>query len=185
MTSIDYSERRCRDNALVPEHTRITVTHYGGPEALKVIHEKIPEPRPGEVRVRVLAAGVSLPDVMMREGIHPETPALPFTPGWDLVGVVDRIGEGVTGIEPGQIVAALPIHGAYSEFVCLPPEEFVPVPAGLDAGEAVALVLNCNSARTWRHCSILLSRRRSSRSSRGDSRWPKHGARMICSQPAA
>ena len=91
------------------KHTRIIVTHYGGPDALRVVEEECPEPKDGEVRVRVLAAGVSLPDLMMREGIHPETPRLPFTPGWDLVGVVDRLGDGVSGIEPGQIVAALPI----------------------------------------------------------------------------
>ena len=60
------------------------------------------------MRARVLAAGVSLPDLMMREGIHPETPALPFTPGWDPVGVADRLGDGVSGIEPGQTVAAPP-----------------------------------------------------------------------------
>jgi NADPH:quinone reductase-like Zn-dependent oxidoreductase len=78
------------------------------------------EPKHGEVRVRVLAAGVSLPDLMMREGIHPETPRLPFTPGWDLIGVVDRRGANISGIEPGQIIAALPISGAYAEFVCLP-----------------------------------------------------------------
>ena len=76
-------------------HTRIIVTHYGGPEELRVVEEECPEPQEGEVRVRVLAAGVSLPDVMMREGMHPETPRLPFTPGWDLVGVVDRLGDGV------------------------------------------------------------------------------------------
>ena len=46
---------------------------------------------------------------MMREGVHPETPKVPFTPGWDLVGVVDRLGDGTSGIEIGQIVAALPI----------------------------------------------------------------------------
>ncbi|MGB7794618.1 MAG: alcohol dehydrogenase catalytic domain-containing protein, partial [Terrimicrobiaceae bacterium] len=103
---------------------------------------KSPEPKDGEVRVRVLAAGVSLPDLLMREGVHPETPPLPFTPGWDLVGVVDRLGDGICGIEPGQIVAALPIHGAYAEFVCLPQRELVPVPSGLDAAEAVSLVLN-------------------------------------------
>jgi NADPH2:quinone reductase len=123
-------------------HTRIIVTHYGGPDALRVVQEECPEPRTGEVRVRVLAAGVSLPDVMAREGIHPETPLVPFTPGWDLVGVVDRLGEGVSGIELGQIVTALPIHGAYAEFVCLPKDELVPVPSGLDTAEAVSLVLN-------------------------------------------
>jgi NADPH:quinone reductase-like Zn-dependent oxidoreductase len=69
-----------------------------------VVEEECPEPKHGEVRVKVLAAGVSLPDILAREGVHPETPRPPFTPGWDLVGVVDRLGEGVSGIEPGQIV---------------------------------------------------------------------------------
>ena len=99
-------------------HTRIIVTHYGGPEELRVVEEECPEPKGGEARVRVLAAGVALPDLLMREGVHPETPPLPFTPGWDLIGVVERLGSGVSGIERGQIVAALPISGAYAEFVC-------------------------------------------------------------------
>jgi len=73
-------------------HTRIVVTHYGGPDALQVLEEECPEPKDGEVRVKVLAAGVCLPDLLMREGVHPETPRLPFTSGWDLVGVVDRLG---------------------------------------------------------------------------------------------
>jgi NADPH:quinone reductase len=140
-------------------HTRIIVTHYGGPDALQVVEEECPEPKRGEVRVRVLAAGVGLPDIMAREGIHPETPAVPFTPGWDLVGVVDRLGAGVfggksgskPGIEPGQIVAALPIHGAYAEFVCLPQRELVPVPSGLDAAEAVSLGLNYVTAYQMLH----------------------------------
>jgi NADPH:quinone reductase-like Zn-dependent oxidoreductase len=133
------------------KHTRIIVTHYGGPDELRVIEEECPEPKPGEVRVRVLAAGVSLPDVMMREGIHPETPRLPFTPGWDLVGVVERLGKGVSGIEPGLIVAALPIYGAYAEFVCLPYRELVPVPPGLDVAEAVSLILNYVTAYQMLH----------------------------------
>ncbi|WP_243302528.1 medium chain dehydrogenase/reductase family protein [Geothrix oryzisoli] len=123
-------------------HTRIVVTQYGGPQVLQVLEEACPEPGPGEVRVRVHAAGVALPDVLAREGIHPETPTPPFTPGWDLVGEVDRLGDGVSGLEPGQLVAAMPIHGAYAEFVCLPQRELVPVPPGLDAAEAVSLVLN-------------------------------------------
>jgi NADPH2:quinone reductase len=57
-----------------------------------VVEEECPEPKDGEVRVGVLAAGVSLPDLLMREGVHPETPRLLFTPGWDLIGVVDRLG---------------------------------------------------------------------------------------------
>jgi NADPH:quinone reductase-like Zn-dependent oxidoreductase len=132
-------------------HKRIIVTHYGGPDALQLVEEECPEPKRGEVRVRVQAAGVALPDVMMREGIHPETPRLPFTPGWDLVGVVDRLGDGVSGIEPGQIVAALPIFGAYAEFVCLPQRELVPAPSGLDPAEAVSLILNYVTAYQMLH----------------------------------
>jgi NADPH:quinone reductase-like Zn-dependent oxidoreductase len=132
-------------------HTRIIVSHYGGPDTLQVVEDECPEPKAGEVRVRVLAAGVSLPDLLMREGVHPETPSLPFTPGWDLVGVVDRLGGGVSGIEPDQIVAALPISGAYAEFVCLAQRELVPVPSGLDAAEAVSLVLNYVTAYQMLH----------------------------------
>src|SRR5205807_4273474 len=110
-----------------------------------------PEPKGCEVRVRVLAAGVSLPDLMAREGIHPETPRVPFTPGWDLVGGVDRLGDRVAGVRPGQAVASLPISGAYAEFVCLPQRELVPVPAGLDAGEAVSLILNYITAYQMLH----------------------------------
>jgi NADPH:quinone reductase-like Zn-dependent oxidoreductase len=132
-------------------HTRIVVTRYGGPDVLGVLDEECPEPKQGEVRVNVRAAGVSLPDLMMREGIHPETPRLPFTPGWDLAGVVDRLGGGVSGIALGQIVAALPITGAYAEFVCLPEREPVPVPSGLDPAEAVSLVLNYITAYQMLH----------------------------------
>jgi NADPH:quinone reductase-like Zn-dependent oxidoreductase len=124
------------------KNRRIIVTHYGGPDALQVVEEECPEPNRGEVRVRVMAAGVSLPDVMAREGIHPETPSVPFTPGWDLIGTVDRLGDGVAGVLPGQIVAAMPINGAYAEFVCLPERELVSVPSGLDAAEGVSVILN-------------------------------------------
>ena len=101
-------------------HTRIIVTHYGGPDALHVVEEECPEPKDGEVRVKVLAAGVSLPDVLAREGVHPETPRVPYTPGWDLVGTVDRLGKGVTGFELGQTVAAMPIHGCYDNMCVCP-----------------------------------------------------------------
>jgi len=133
------------------KHARVIVTHYGGPDALEVIEEERPEPKEGEVRVRVLAAGVSLPDILAREGVHPETPLPPFTPGWDLVGGVDQRGAGVAGIEPGQTVAAMPISGAYAEFVCLPQDELIPVPSGVDPAEAVSLILNYVTAYQMMH----------------------------------
>jgi NADPH:quinone reductase len=140
------------------KHRRVVVTRYGGPEVLRVVEEDRPEPKDGQVRVRVLAAGVSLPDVMAREGIHPETPAVPFTPGWELVGVVDRVGSGVSGLEAGQRVAALPIHGSYAEFLCLPAQELIAVPQGVDAAEAVCLPLNYVTAYQMMHRSASVKR---------------------------
>jgi len=131
--------------------TRIVVTQYGGPETLQLREEPRPEPKRGEVGVRMLAAGVCLPDIMARQGVHPETPRVPFTPGWDLVGVVEQLGDGVTGFEPGEIVAAMPISGAYTEYICLPQREFVPVPPGVDPAEAVSLVLNYITAYQMLH----------------------------------
>jgi NADPH:quinone reductase-like Zn-dependent oxidoreductase len=131
--------------------TRVVVPHYGGPEVITAIEEDIPTPKSGEVRVKVLAAGVSLPDVLAREGVHPETPRVPYTPGWDLVGTVDRLGDDVTGFELGQKIAALPIHGCYAQYVCLPQRKLVPVPEGLDAAEAVAVVLNYVTAYQMLH----------------------------------
>lgn len=133
------------------KHQRVFVARYGGPDVLQVIEEDIPEPRAGEVRVKVLAAGVAMPDVMAREGIHPETPRAPYTPGWDLVGAVDAVGHGVAGFELGQSVAAMPISGSYAQYVCLKSKELVRIPEGLDPAEAVSLVLNYITAYQMLH----------------------------------
>src|SRR6201993_2137922 len=132
-------------------HKRVIVMHYGGPGVITAIEEDIPAPKAGEVRVKVLAAGVGLPDILAREGIHPETPRVPYTPGWDLVGTIDQLGEGVTGFELRQTVAAMPIHGCYAQYVCVRQRKLVPVPAGLDAAEAVAVVLNYITAYQMLH----------------------------------
>ena len=132
-------------------HKRVVVAHYGGPEVIIVAEEEIPTPRPGEARVKVLAAGVSLPDVLAREGVHPETPRVPYTPGWDLVGTIDQLGGGVNGLQLGQTVTAMPIHGCYAQYVCVPQQKLVAVPAGLDPAEAVAVVLNYITAYQMLH----------------------------------
>jgi len=146
-----YTREPGKEGSKTVNYKRIVVNHYGGPEELQIVEETCPEPTRGEARVRMLAAGVALPDVMAREGFHPETPPVPFTPGWDLVGVVDGLGDGVSGVAPGQIVTAMPIHGAYAEFVCLRERELVPVPPGLDPAEAVSLVLNYITAYQMMH----------------------------------
>lgn len=130
---------------------RIIVRRFGGPEVLETVQEDVPEPGQGEVRVRELVAGVSFADLLMREGIHPERTILPFTPGWDIVGVVEKTGEGVSQAKVGQIVAALPIHGGYAQHICLPERELTPLPDGVDPVEAVSLVLNYITAYQMMH----------------------------------
>src|SRR5215211_1985945 len=126
----------------IVRYKRVVISRLGGPEVLEVREEELPEPGLGEVRVRILTTGVSYADLLMREGVHPEAPCPPFTPGWDLVGMVDKPGVGSYTLEPGQMVAALPVRGANAQFICLPQEELVPVPAGLDPAEALVVVFN-------------------------------------------
>ena len=135
---------------------RIVVSRHGGPDVLKVLEEDISEPQAGEVRVKVLAAGVSAYDLMFRRsGRLPGTPRVPFTLGEDVVGVVDKLGEGVSTVEPGLMVAgatfSLGVGGGYAEHVCMPADEWVPVPPGLDPAETVCLVINYLTADVMLH----------------------------------
>lgn len=138
------------------KYHRVVVTRHGGPDVLQVVEEDIPEPRAGEVRVKVLAAGVSAFDLMFRQsGRLPGTPSVPFTLGEDVVGVVDKLGEEVSTVELGQTVAGaticLGVGGGYAEFICLPASELVPVPAGVDPTEAVCVVVNYLTAHMAMH----------------------------------
>jgi NADPH:quinone reductase-like Zn-dependent oxidoreductase len=138
------------------KHHRIVVTRHGGPDVLQQVEEDLPEPLSGEVRVKVQCAGVSAFDLMFRRsGMLPGTPRVPFTLGEDIVGVVDKLGEQVSTMEPGQTVAGatfcLGVGGGYSEFVCLPASELVPVPQGVDPGEAVCVVVNYLTAHMAMH----------------------------------
>jgi len=86
--------------------------------------------------------------------VHPESWNLgraPFTPGWDIVGVVEKLGDKVSKWQTGQMVTALPIVGGYSEYIFLPSDELIPVPQGLDPAEAVSLVLNYTTAYQMLH----------------------------------
>ena len=118
---------------------------------LELVEEDLPNPRPGEVRLKILAAGVSFADVLMSQGIHPEARRPPFTPGWDVVGVVDVLGEGVQTVPQGATVASMPIIGGYAEYLCLPATELVRVPPQLDPAEAVCLILNYVTAYQMLH----------------------------------
>ena len=107
----------------------IVIARRGGPEVLEIVEEPIPNPGPGQVRIKTLAAGVSAFDVMLRSVSFPGFPKPPFTPGVDMVGVVDEVGEGVTAPDVGTTVAALLDldGGSYTEYLCIPADRAVRV----------------------------------------------------------
>ena len=134
-------------------YKRVVITKFGGPEVLKMVDETIlPEPKSGEVRVKVLVTSAAFTDVWIRMGTYPDVKEKPpFSPGYDMVGVVDKLGEGVTHFKVGQRVADLTVIGAYSEYICLPESRLTLVPEGLDPAEAVSLVLSYVTAYQMLH----------------------------------
>ncbi len=129
-------------------YARVIVSRRGGPDVLHVRHDPIPQPQSGEVRVRVRAAGVAFADVLMREGLYPGVPKPPFTPGYDVAGVVDADSG---GWKAGQNVVALTKIGGYAECVCVPEASLVATPPGLDPAASVSLVLNYLTAYQMLH----------------------------------
>ncbi len=120
---------------------RIVVARAGGPEKLRLVSCTLPALGAHDVRVRIDAAGVAFADIMVREGRYPGVP-MPATPGYDLVGHVEAIGEEVRGIRIGQRVAALTVTGAYARHAVIPAAWAAPISDVLDAPTAVALILN-------------------------------------------
>ena len=111
------------------KYKRILVSERGGPEGMAVVEDDLVAPRrPGEVRVRVEAASVSLPDVEGRYGRSPFPPPLPFTPGYAIVGCVEALGSGITQAQAGDRVAALLGYGGYAEYVYVTEAKLIPVP---------------------------------------------------------
>ncbi len=121
----------------------ISISQFGGPEVLQVVEKEIQSPTANECLVKVLAAGVARVDTMMRSGLYPVfTPSLPFCPGKDIAGVVEKVGYEVTNIKPGQTVTAYTNGNAYAEYILLKEPDLIPYPSELDAAEVVCLPLN-------------------------------------------
>ncbi len=121
----------------------IRISRFGGPEVLELVEQTaIPAPGPGEVRIKVLAAGTGFTDSFIRRGRYPDYKGkLPFTPGYELVGVIDKTGPGRTLPHEGELVAALSVTGGYGQYYVGPARFLVPVPEGLDPAEAVCIPL--------------------------------------------
>src|SRR5262245_17632926 len=118
----------------------VIVDHFGGPEVLKVIEEDTPRPGPGEARVKVLAAGVSFTDAQLHAGTYLGGPKPPFTPGYELVGVVEELGADCSRLRKKDRVGALTVWGADAKRVCVPEKYAVGMPEDLDPAEVVSLV---------------------------------------------
>ncbi len=121
---------------------QIWITRYGPPEVLTVRQASDPEPRPGEVRIRVAASGVNFADVLGRVGAYPDLPPAPVVPGYEVSGRVDAVGATVDGQWIGREIFALTRFGGYADVVCVPVEQVFPCPPGLAAGEAAAIPVN-------------------------------------------
>jgi len=122
----------------------ISIKEFGGPEVLRLeTRANLPEPNGGYVRVKVLATSINFTDTLIRRGIYPDLKDKPpITPGHDMVGVIDKIGTGVTDFKEGQKVAALTITGAYSEYMLLSAKKLVSVTEDVNTAEAVSLILS-------------------------------------------
>lgn len=124
---------------LPTEMTFIDLPSFGGPESLVPARGPVPSPGPGEVLVRVAAAGVNRPDVMQRQGNYNPPPDASPVPGLEIAGEVVALGEGVTEVQTGDVVCALVSGGGYAEYCTAPAPQCLPVPKGLNLIEAAAL----------------------------------------------
>jgi NADPH:quinone reductase-like Zn-dependent oxidoreductase len=130
------------------------LTKEGGPEVLQCVDLPIEELGPKQLRVRVRAAGVGPTELSMLAGGYIFAPKIPFVPGYEIAGVVDAIGSGVTGFALGQRVAALTIYGGFAELIVRDAEHFLPIPDAVSDIEAAAVTLNYVTAWQMTHRAV-------------------------------
>ena len=120
----------------------IWVTRPGGPEVLEVRETPDPAPGPGQVRLRVCAAGLNFAEIMGRLGLYPDAPRTPCVLGYEAAGVVDAVGSGVTSLAPGARVVAFSRFGAHADTLCVPAAQAVVMPDAMSFEEGAALPVN-------------------------------------------
>ncbi len=120
----------------------IVISKSGPPEVLRLV--EVPEQEPGakDILVRVKAAGINFADLFARQGLYPDAPKPPFTPGLEVSGVIERVGAEVREFQEGQRVMAIVRSGGYAEKARVPASQAVPVPDGMDFQQAAALPIN-------------------------------------------
>ncbi len=135
------------------KYKKAIISKFGGAEFLKTIEEdQLPEPKANEVRIKVLHSCVNFTDIMIRKGKYPDVKEKPpFSPGYDMVGIVDKVGTNIKDFKTGQKVADMTVIGAHAEYICLPEEQPVLLPEGVDPKEAVCVVLSYMTAYQMLH----------------------------------
>jgi NADPH:quinone reductase-like Zn-dependent oxidoreductase len=133
------------------KYKSVVITKKGPPEVLQIIEKDLRQPQAGEALIRVLATGVGRTDLVMRYGYYPFAPKIPFIPGYEIVGVVEAVGENVNRVDIGDYVAALTVYGGYAEYIYLNEDDLIKVPAALDPAQAAALILNYGTAYQMLH----------------------------------
>jgi len=118
---------------------QIWISRPGPPEVLEVRAAPDPDAGPGEVRIRVHAAGINFADLMARVGLYPDAPKLPCVVGYEVSGTVDQVGAGVTHCRPGDRVMAMPKFGGYTDTLVVNGEQVFRIPAAMTLEEAAAL----------------------------------------------
>jgi NADPH2:quinone reductase len=135
----------------------IRIHNYGGAEVLVLDDIPVPEPKPGEARIKIEAIGVNYIDIYHRTGLYPLKP--PFTLGMEAAGTVDATGEGVTEVRNGDRVAYAMVAGSYAEYAIVPAAKLAPLPANLDGKSAAALMLQGMTAHYLTHATYPLQSR--------------------------
>ena len=121
---------------------QIWITKIGPPEVLEVKEAPDPEPKAGEVRIRVEASGVNFADIMGRLGLYPDLPPIPVVPGYEVSGHIDAVGEGVAPNWAGRDVLAATRFGGYADTICVPIKQVFARPPGMSALEAASIPVN-------------------------------------------
>jgi len=128
----------------------IEITEYGGANNLKLVEKSKPKPSTGEVRLAISSAGINFADIEKREGAYPNSPELPYTPGVEVAGVIDAVGQDVDR-EPGEKVAAIIEEGGYAEYVTLDSDNILEIPNGIDVVNASAYPVQFLTAHNALH----------------------------------
>jgi NADPH2:quinone reductase len=143
-----------------PRNRVVQVSRFGNPDGLEVVDAPLPQAGRGEVRVRVLASGLEYTDVVIRRHLYAQTMRRkpPFVMGYDVVGEIDQLGDGVREFQPGDRVADMTVLGSNASYRTLRAEDLTRVPAGVDAAEAAVLILSWTTAYQLLHRAARIQR---------------------------